>query len=94
VGLAIHTGMGLEEILALLWRDSDIRSNGLVDALQHAYRSATTIEVRKIESLDTLWTPQPGVHSGHSRQLMDIASVPRGIRTPVAAVKGRCPRPG
>jgi hypothetical protein len=50
VELAIHTGMRREEILALLWRGSDSRSNRLGNAIRHAYRSATTIEARKVTS--------------------------------------------
>ena len=31
--------------------------------------------------------------SGNDAQPIDFSGVPRGIRTPVTAVKGRCPRP-
>ena len=31
---------------------------------------------------------------GEDLQALERIGVPRGIRTPVTAVKGRCPRPG
>jgi integrase len=37
---------------------------------------------------------QGSVTGVSSSQVLEMPSVPRGIRTPVAAVKGRCPRPG
>ena len=43
--------------------------------------------------MDTLWSPDKNKGSGRIPNPLKLDGVPKGIRTPVADVKGRCPWP-